>query len=206
MIPTIWGYDLASDVALEEIITSEEFDELTASKYSADIRIIPNIKAVSAAIRDYCGWHVYPSRECVIEKSFYDLRVSGDCDTIRIQLPATYVSAISSVSIDGVGVTGYNFDRSGLLRIWDIPRGIEKQTVIRVEYTAGIPDGAADAVKELAACRVTHAMANSYGVTSEASGGVSVTYNSAWANNASSGGLSQLNKESLTPYKRMEVV
>lgn len=34
MIPTIWGYDLVSDVALEEIITSEDFDELTASKYS----------------------------------------------------------------------------------------------------------------------------------------------------------------------------
>ena len=57
------------------------------------------------------------------------------------------------------------------------------------------------AIKELIAHRVTHALAQSYGVQSEAAGGVSVTYNATWTNNARATALPSDNKEVLAPYR-----
>ena len=49
--------------------------------------------------------------------------------------------------------------------------------------------------------RVTHALANSYGIQSESSGGVSVTYSANWINNSRATALADDNKEVLEPYR-----
>jgi hypothetical protein len=56
-------------------------------------------------------------------------------------------------------------------------------------------------IKDIIAHRVTHALANSYGVSSEAAGGVSVTYNANWINSSRATALPTDNKEVLEPYK-----
>jgi hypothetical protein len=56
-------------------------------------------------------------------------------------------------------------------------------------------------IKELIAHRATHAAASSNGITSEAAGGVSVTYNAGWVNSARATALPSDNKEVLAPYR-----
>jgi hypothetical protein len=57
-----------------------------------------------------------------------------------------------------------------------------------------------DGIQELIAHRVTHALASSNGITSEAAGGVSVTYNANWINSARATALPDDNKEVLAPF------
>jgi hypothetical protein len=124
-------------------------------------------------------------------------------------LPATFVSEIESVllncSFDGEAWTGdettdFDIDGSGLLRIYSV--GIpDRRSRIRIVYKAGIDASQMDVLKELTAHRVTHAVSSSYGVTSEAAGGVSVTYNASWAGNTRSTALPDDNKEILNPYR-----
>ena len=58
-----------------------------------------------------------------------------------------------------------------------------------------------DAIKELIAHRVTHALASSAGVQSETAGGVSVTYSANWINSSRATALADDNKEVLAPYR-----
>ena len=46
------------------MMTLSEFNSMTAEKYLADSRVEPDIKAATAAIRNYCGGQVYPSQAC----------------------------------------------------------------------------------------------------------------------------------------------
>ena len=202
-LATNWGYNLTGNItALQELITVEEFNTFTAGKYTGDARIAPEIKAASQAIRNYCGWHVYPSAGCsMTERLLYGngrmKRVGGD---LMIQLPAKYVTAVDSVMIDDTVFSDYAFDSGGIIHVFDVP-AINRKSIITVEYTAGISDALMDSIKELTAHRVTHALASSNGITSEAAGGVSVTYNANWINSARASALPDDNKEVLAPYK-----
>lgn len=202
-LETNWGYNLTGDVTtLQDLITEQEFNALTAGKYSGNSRIAPEIKAASQAIRNYCGWHIYPSAECsMTERLLYGngraKRIGSD---LMIQLPAKHVTAVTSVLIDDVTFTDYAFDSNGIIHVFDVPK-MSRKTVIVIEYTSGISDALMDSVKELVAHRVTHALASSNGVTSEAAGGVSVTYNANWINSARASALPDDNKEVLAPYK-----
>lgn len=194
---TSWGYAIDS---LGEILAPEEFTSLTAGRFAGDERTQPLLNAAASAVRNYCGWHVYPSAKCVLEVRAHDRRLTySGCDTI-IQLPARYVSAVTKVTIGGTEVTDYSFEVSGLLRIYDRVAWSRK-TVITVEYTAGLPEGLASGVKELVAHRVTHGLAQSYGIQSEAAGGVSVTYSANWINSARATALPDDNKDVLAPYR-----
>ena len=195
---TNWGYSI--DGTLDDFITAAEFNDFTANKFSGDARIEPNIKAATAAIRNYCGWHMYPSLPCELSTTFFDRRVSMGANGILIQLPAKFVSGITSVTIDGDSCENFTIDPNGLLKVYQTP-AVKEYTPIVVEYTAGLPDYLMDAVKELTAHRVTHAVSSSYGITSEAAGGVSVTYNASWAGNTRSTALPDDNKEVLVPYR-----
>ena len=202
-LATIWGYNLTEDATtFADLLTESEFDELTAGKYTGDRRIAAEIKAASDAIRNYCGWHVYPEAAC----SLTERLLHGDGRTKRvgrdlmIQLPAKFVTAVSSVLIDGVAYTDFDFERDGILHIFDVP-ALSRKSLVVVDYKAGIPDALMASVKELAAHRVTHALASSNGVTSEAAGGVSITYNAAWVNSARASALPDDDKEVLAPYR-----
>lgn len=209
MINTTWGYKLTTAESLTDFLTTAEFNNFTANKYTGDVRIEPNIHSATRAIQNYCGWHIYPNLECEMVYRVVDLRDCFVGSDLLIQLPATFVSGITSILLNcsfvddewhGDSVTDFDLDSSGLLRIYDV-KNIDRRSKIRIVYNAGIDATEMDAIKELTAHRVTHAVSSSYGVTSEAAGGVSVTYNATWAGNTRSTALPDDNKEVLNPYR-----
>ena len=202
---TAWGYSIANATALSNLLTVQEFNTLTANKYTGDSRIEPNIKAASQAVRNYCGWHIYPAYSCKIQTSFYDKRISRNGNMILVQLPATFVVGITSVRIGGVAYESYVLETSGLLRIFGVSEYFEPYTTLEVEYSAGLSDALVANIQELVAHRVTHALASSAGIQSEAAGGVSITYSAVWTNSARSTALPDDNKEVLAPYRLMGV-
>ena len=119
-----------------------------------------------------------------------------------IQLPARFVSEITSVSIAGVELAQscYVWETNGVLRVHNV-NSFSSYDMVEVLYTAGVDDGLMDGIKELIANRVTHALASSYGITSESTGGVSVTYSAAWAGSSRATALSDDTKELLLPYR-----
>ena len=208
-----WGYIYDAET-LPDFITPLDFSNFTNGKFGvADARISPNIASASAAIRNYCGWHISPSLECGMFYNVHDLRDAFVGPDLLIQLPATYVSKVSEVILNAKDRDGElegeiisdpdRFDAgmgNGLLRIYDVGR-LDRKSKIFVKYTAGLPASNIAVIKEQVANRVSHAVTNSYGITSEAAGGVSVTYNSAWAGKSSSTALANDSREVLDTYK-----
>lgn len=209
MINTTWGYKLTTAESLTDFLTTAEFNNFTANKYTGDVRIEPNIHSATRSIQNYCGWHIYPNLECEMVYRVFDLRDSFVGSDLLIQLPATYVTGIKSVLLNAVfednewkgdTTTDFDLDESGLVRVYSVSN-IDRRSKIRIVYQAGLDATQIDVLKELTAHRVTHAVSSSYGVTSEAAGGVSVTYNASWAGNTRSTALPDDNKEVLNPYK-----
>lgn len=196
---TRWGYTLPDLDALPDLLTDEEFDEFTANRYAGDVRIAPNIKSASAAVRNYCGWHVFPSASCEMTVLMNDKRVSRNGSDLLVQLPAAFVTEVESVTVDGETYMA-TCETNGILRIYDVCF-YSRYAPIEVTYTAGVDKDSMAELKELIASRVTHATASSNGITSEAAGGVSVTYNANWVNNASATALPDSSKEVLSPYR-----
>ena len=202
-ILTTWGYSMTDVDEVPGMMTLSEFNSVTAEKYLADSRVEPDIKAATAAIRNYCGWHVYPSQACELNTTLYDKAVTISDRVLMIQLPATFVPSIELIQIgDEVIDETYVLMSNGILRVCGLSWSrLKLWTPVVVRYTAGIPEGAADGLKELIAHRVTHALASSEGVQSETAGGVSVTYNANWINNSRATALADDNKEVLSPYR-----
>ena len=200
---TSWGYTITDADTLADMLTEDEYNEFTANKYVSETdKVSRNISAASSAVRNYCNWHVWPSQACRFEATFYDYRVTEVFDGILIQLPAKYVSAITSITIGNAEHTTYVLEPNGVLRLYGVTwDGIYKHTPIVVEYTAGVPDALMDGLKELVANRVTHAMASTSGVQSETAGGVSITYNATWANTSRATALADDNKEVLQAFR-----
>lgn len=199
---TTWGYALTDVDAVPSIMTLTEFNEVTAGKYLADSRVEPDIKAAAAAIRNYCGWHVYPALTCELNTTLYDKAVTVSDRMILIQLPATFVSEIESITIDGAEYDSFVLMPNGILRIFGLPWSrLKLWTPLVVRYTAGLPEGGADGLRAILADRVAHALASSDGVQSETAGGISVTYNATWANGAKATALADDSKEVLSPYR-----
>lgn len=203
-IKTGWGYELTSVKKLLPMLTIAEYNALTAGKYSGDVRISPNLDAACMAIRNYCGWHVFPSLPCRFsERMLYgNGRIKSVYDNLIIQLPATYVSEVTCVKIGGEEYSDYALDSGGVVHLFDVPQSKRnKRTEIVIEYVAGLDSEMMDAIKELIAHRITHALASSEGVQSETAGGVSVTYSSNWLANSGATALADDNKEILQPYR-----
>ena len=199
---TNWGYTLTGIDTLPDMLTVNEFDEFTAGKYSGDARTGKNISAASTAIRNYCGWHVYPSLPCTLNTTLHDRHIAWVRGDLLIQLPAAYVTEVSSVKIGGVEHSTFVIEPNGLLKVYEAhAAGMKEYTAVEVTYTAGIPDALMDSIEELIAHRVIHALASSAGVQSETAGGVSITYSANWINSARSTALADDNKEVLAPYK-----
>ena len=202
MIVTNWGYTLTGIDKLPDMLTEEEYNGLTGYKHEADVRDPGNIKAACAAIRNYCGWHLAPPEPCELKMVMEDQRVTHVGRDLLIQLPAKFVSAVTSVTIGEVGCSEFSFESNGILKVYNAPlQGVKRYTPITITYTAGLPVEMMDGIKELVAHRVTHAAASSNGITSEAAGGVSVTYNAGWVNSARATALPNDNKEVLQPFR-----
>ena len=200
-VQTKWGYTLPDLDSLPDMLSDEEFDEFTANRYAGDVRIAPNIKSACAAVRNYCGWHIFPSASCSMTVLMNDKRVTRNNSDLLIQLPAAFVTEILSVTVDGKTYMA-TCETNGILRVYDVEFStLKRYSPIEVTYTAGVDEDTIDELKELIASRVTHATASSNGITSEAAGGVSVTYNASWVNSASATTLPDSTREVLAPYR-----
>lgn len=190
---TNWGYEIDSE-SLPDMLTVEEFNAATGNRYAAQ-DVEGQIHAAQSAIRDWCGWHVYPELSCTFtDDSLPRKRV--------IQLPATHVSAVGSATVDGVEVSS-KAKRNGLVRL-DVPTCTDEWETIEVTYTAGVQD--ASVIKDLIIHRVVHAFAVPAGVQSETAGGVSITYTSSWTSNNRATNLPDDNLRVLSPYRVRTVV
>ena len=196
---TLWGYDIESD-EMPPLITPDTLEELTAGKFAGDARIPKELEAASAGIRDYVGWHLYPSAECSVEINMQDEIVEHTGCDLLVQLPTKYLSEVESVTLGGAAYD-FSFKTNGILRVYDVPHILDRRLVLAVNYAAGLPDELMGGIAELVAHRVTHSLVSSYGVTNETAGGVSITYNAAWINNSRATALPDDNKEVLAPYR-----
>lgn len=209
MIETTWGYKLTTAESLSDFLTVAEFNAFTGNKFAGDVRIEPNIHSATRSIQNYCGWHIYPNLECDMVYRVLDLRDCFIGRDLLIQLPSAYVTEVSSIILNakfenntwtGDATTDFDLSTSGLLRIYDVDY-IDRRSKIRIAFKSGVDVSQMDILKELTAHRVTHAVSSSYGVMSEAAGGVSVSYNSSWAGNTRSTALPDDNKEVLNAYR-----
>jgi len=196
-ILTPWGYTLTTLNSLDSIISVQDFNTMTASKYATDSRLQSVLNSASQMIRDYCGWHLCPSTSCEFKTTFYDNRVTVNRD-ILIQLPARFVTGITSVKIGDTYCQSYVFETNGILRIYEYNLYIHPSTSIEVEYTAGVPDGLANALKDIAGNKAVKALVKVNGVSAEMVGSMQISYNSAWMNEAA--GIGAVEKSVLNPY------
>lgn len=204
---TQWGYTLTEAETLTAMISDEEFNQITANKFAGDVRISPELASACMAVRNYCGWHVYPELACSFSERLLNgngriKRVGAD---ILIQLPSVFVTSVTSVEIDGEAWTDYACELNGLLRLFDVFRRTDRKTEITVTYSAGISDVLMDSLKELIASRVTRGLTATNGIASESAGGVSVSYSQGWTSGAGAGTLQSTDVETLEPYKLREV-
>lgn len=206
---TPWGYIIDAQT-LPSFINEAEFYAYTGGRFTGDRRIAVNIPSATASIRNYCGWHIAPNLVCGALFNVRDLRDAFIDPDLLIQLPATFITKVEKVIInakrntvsgeyDGDVLTDFDILSGGLLRVYDVGC-VDRKAKVFVKYRAGFsPDDISD-LKELTANRVTHAVTNTYGVNSEAAGGVSVSYNSAWTGSGSTS-LSDDTREILNNYK-----
>ena len=196
---TNWGYSIEERDTIPTMMDSHEYETFTGRKDN-DERVYAEIKAACAAVRNFVGWHLYPDVKCKLKSIITDDRISFTGRDMLIQLPARYVTGVESITIGGEAHTHFAANPNGLLRVYDV-RSFERYAQVVIIYTAGLPAILMDPIKELIAHRVTHSIAVPPGITSEASGGVSVTYNAGWINNSRATALAGDNKELLVPYK-----
>ena len=187
---TAWGYEVSEGI--DPIVTLAEFNAITGGAYVGNPRAESAINAAAQAVRNYCGWHICPSVECTA----YPI---GEGKLLK--LPAGYVSAITSVTEDGVELTTgqYEWRRDGLMRRMCFMNWSNSWSGIEVEYTAGFePDAVPDLVE--AVCSIASGvLAVAPGVTSESADGVSISYSANASSIAAS--LTAQQKSALAPYK-----
>ena len=199
---TQWGYAITDADSLTNMLTDAEFETFTSGQYTDTARVEAEISSACSAVRNYVGWHLYPAHACELNTTFYDERITIRGSELLIQLPARFVSAIESVTIDGTEYETYVIMPNGLLRVYGFSFcHVQRYSSIVIRYTAGLTESMMAAVKELLAHRVTHSVAVPAGITSQATGGVSVTYNANWINSSRATALPDDNKEVLAPYK-----
>lgn len=193
---TPWGY-MSENVP--DIITPQDVEDTTCGRIKADDpRLASTIASVSAAIRDYCRWHVSPSLEC---------EWVGDSHGDVIILPARIVTAVSSV-IDNVTIAGevsgdtvdaswYRWYPDG--RVYISPRRC-RHGIVGVTYTAGI-DASSTSLVSIASQIAANALVATAGVQREQAGQVSITYNAVAS--GVSGGIALLERDRmlLEPYR-----
>lgn len=184
---TPWGYEI-TDAVLPPIIDAAKFDQITGGVMSSTAeQKTAKLEGVSAAIRDYCGWHVSPSRTCVF---------TGAGERRLLVLPAMIVSTVESVKIDSVSVD-FEWLENGLVRLKNrcFP---DSWRSVECRYTAGYDSAALD---EVVAQIASNSLAAAPGIAEEHAGSVGATYNK--TGDGITGGVSLLSrdKELLNPYK-----
>lgn len=186
-VQTPWGYSVDGD-SLASIITVAEFKALCPGLSSTDAEIQAALDVTSAAIRDYCGWHVAPNLQC---------DYIGEGEGRLLVLPAMGVTAVSSLEVEGAAVDSYEWTAAGMLRLVSSTFP-DKWRSVECTYSAGFDAGA---IGQVVAQIASNALAAAPGVASERAGNVSINYNQTGA--GITGGVSLLPRDYalLAPYK-----
>lgn len=193
MVMTPWGYDVDAD-ELPPIISPEQLSALSGGRFGADtVGVASVLAAVSAAVRNACGWHVSPAVD-VVEATQGPGRV--------LRLHTLVLHSIASVTERGeeLGEGQFEASRSGILRrlCWrEWPGGLGS---VVVAYRSGIPADMAPDLAAVAAQMASNALAAPAGVKAEQAGDLSVTYNATAS--GVSGGVRLLESDlaMLAPY------
>lgn len=194
MIETPWGYDVDA-AAVPPLIELADFHEMTGGQFSQDSRLQTSIDAVTARMRSWCGWHVWPRLEC---------EATLDGGDRCVWLPASSVSDVLSVTVRGVPLAegSWQWGSDGRLRL---PRTPDELRCVTVRYVAGLAGDSCPAdLAELVAHRVVHNVALPFGVASESSGGVSISYSATAVANAGGPNLTVRDRDTLAAYKLWE--
>lgn len=183
---TNWGYEVKGK--LPPIIDESQFDTLTGGVMSATSeQKTAMLDAVSAAIRDYCGWHVGPTLEC---------DWVGEGEGRLLVLPALNVTQIKMLEIDGEPAE-FEYKTQGLVRLKSGTFPDSWQSV-RCSYKAGYT---VETLGEIVAQITSNALVAAPGIAEEHAGSVGATYNR--TGDGITGGVSILPRDLalLTPYK-----
>lgn len=211
MIQTSWGYTLLDADNMPEILTQEEFNSMTANKYALDSRVPSAIKSVTAAVRNYCGWHIAGSQRCELVLNAQNLQITRKYSDIIIQLPYKFVSNVEKVIFNATKENDewvgdeydYSFAYNGPLTVYDACIDSRKSTIV-VIATVGL--SFTDDIKSIIANKVGHVLSGTFGIQSETAGGVSVSYSSSFVNGAKANSLMTDDKEILNAYKVVELL
>lgn len=211
MIQTSWGYTLLDADDMPEILTQEEFNSMTANKYALDSRVLSAIKSVTAAVRNYCGWHIAGPQKCELVLNVQNLHITRKYSDMIIQLPYRFVSDVEKVIFNATKEDDtwvgdeYDFDftYNGKLTVYDAEVCSRKSKVVIIA-TVGLND--TDAIKGLIANKVGHMLSGTFGVQSESAGGLSISYSSSFVNGAKPNSLMTDDKELLNSYKIIELL
>lgn len=167
-VRTRWGYSVAltdGSTALPPLMTVSELQVALGRAYSSE-KAAWALDAVSAAIRDWCGWHVYPRLAC---------ERTGTGDGRLMLLPAIGDVEVSSVTVSGTTLDPslYEWDERGAVRLvsGEFP---DRWRSVTVDYVAGL-DGAA-AIQSAVVNTAANFLAMTPGVKSETLGDQSVQY------------------------------
>jgi len=186
-VQTPWGYTVDGQ-SIPSVITVAQFKALCPGMSSTDTEIQAVLDAVSAAVRDWCCWHVSPSLSCTF---------TGEGDGRLLMLPAMGVTSVTSLSIGGEACTGFEWSANGMVRLVD-GRFPDSWRSVVCAYSAGF---SAASVGQVVAQIAANSLAAAPGVSSERAGNVSITYNQTGA--GITGGVSLLPRDyaALSPYK-----
>lgn len=199
--PTPWGYWVECEGGkLPPLITPAQLDAATGGRFGwCTPGVDAVLDAVSAAIRDACGWHVSPPLP-VVELTQGPGRM--------LALRSLMVTGVESVSECGAELDEgqYEWRMDGALRraCWRSWPGAYRS--VEVRYTSGIPSEMAPALAAVASQLASNALAAPAGVRSEQAGNVSISYNQTAS--GVSGGVRLLDSDlaMLRPYMLGEVL
>lgn len=185
---TPWGYgaEVEGD-GLPPLISSDEFRSLCPGLASDGARVEAALAAVSAAVRDWCGWHVAPTLTCTY---------TGEGEGRLLVLPALGVASVGSLKVRGADVP-FEHKGNGLVRLraGSFP---DEWGSVECTYRAGFSSAAVGAVVAQVAANF---LASAPGVAEEHAGSVGVTYNK--TGDGITGGVSLLGRDLalLAPYR-----
>ena len=187
---TPWGYSIDAD-EMPGLIDATEYDAATGGRFTGDDRVQAAIAAASAAIRNYCGWHVAPSLTC----TYVTDGERGD-----LWLPCAALTSVESVTFDGTEQTVKGYNRLGRVRT-DRPQPCGLGNV-SATYTAGYDLAAVPDLLGIVVQRVTATIAlGAYGVASESAGGVAISYGAAAMADKGGAFLPADVRAALAPYR-----
>lgn len=203
MINTNWGYEILDEIEnLPPLISLDTFNLITNNKYVNDQRVSSILSSASAAIRNYCGWHLAGNMECEVTYSFDDLHVTRNYHGLIIQLPSRCVTAITKIYANDEEINpSYFLKQNGILKIYD-SCGFFKTITIRFKSGLVADDGLAYVVSS----RVSNALSGPIGVNSESAGGVSISYSNSYVAGSNATTLLTADREYLMPYKLDELL